>query len=81
VLFRSFQTNPEAAWYDRGCKTFSLTFKGASHKERKDAALKEAMAWVAERYLISEWAKNQQGDYVDKEINDNFPIEKRSRTK
>jgi hypothetical protein len=74
-----FQTNPEAAWYDNGCKTFLLGLKGATHKERKEAALKEAMAWATQRYLISEWAKNRQGDYVDKEINDNFPLAKRTR--
>lgn len=68
-----FKTNPSAAWYDYGCKTFSLSFNGAPHRERKGAALKAAMEWAA-RYGVTEWAKNRQGDYVAKDINDNFPI-------
>jgi hypothetical protein len=73
-----FKTDPESAWYDYGYKTFLLPMVNKGHKERKDAALKEAMEWVAEHYQITDWAKNRRGDYVYREINDNFPIEKRT---
>lgn len=69
-----FQANPDAAWYDHGCKTFGLGLSG-THKERKDAALKAAMDWAA-KYGVIAWAKNRQGDYVAKEVNDKFPIPK-----
>lgn len=71
-----FQTDPNAPWYDYGHKTFSLGVNGDSHKQRKDTALSNATAWAAEQYGVTQWAKNRQGDYVPKEINDNFPIRK-----
>lgn len=74
-----FQTEPAAPWYDYGCKTFALEINDLPHRERKAAALKAAMAWATERWLITEWVKNRQGDYVAKEINDNFPIPKREK--
>jgi hypothetical protein len=70
-----FKTDPEAAWYDYGCKIFSLRFGGDTHHERKQAALKAAME-RAVQYGVTEWAKNRRGDYVAKDINDNFPIRK-----
>lgn len=72
-----FQTDPEAAWYDYGSKVFMLGFKGSTHKERKDATLKETIKWATERYQIAEWAKNRSGCYVPKEVNDRCPILKR----
>jgi hypothetical protein len=76
-----FQTDPHAHWSDRGAKTFSLHSHGGngSHKDRKDAALQVAMKWAEERYGVIEWAKNRQGDYVAKKINDRFPVRKRQR--
>lgn len=73
-----FQTEPVGPWYDYGRKTFALSVDGDTHKERKDAALKLAMRWATERWLINEWVKNRDGCYVPKDINDNFPIEKRT---
>lgn len=72
-----FNTNPDAPWCDNGCETFSLGFKNGTHKERKDATLSDATAWAAEQYGVTRWVKNRLGDYVAKEINDNFPIPKR----
>lgn len=71
-----FKTAPDAPWYDYGCKTFSLFGHGNGeqvHAKRKAAALKAAQEWAAQ-YGVTEWAKNRQGDYVAKEVNDKFPL-------
>jgi|SRR6185503_2193332 len=73
-----FKTDPDAAWYDYGCKTFSLRFGGETHHQRKTNALKVAMEWAA-RYGVIDWTKNRLGDYVAKDINDNFPIRRTER--
>lgn len=68
-----FKTDADAAWYDNNAKVFLLTGNEA-HKIRKANALERAKKWAAEQYGVTEWAKNRLGDYVAKEINDNFPI-------
>jgi len=45
-----FKTDPDAAWYDNGSKTF-----GVYSKDRTET-LAEALAWASEQYNISEWA-------------------------
>lgn len=43
----SHQTNPNAAWYDNGCKSFVGT---------KEKSMPKAIAWASEKYGITEWA-------------------------
>lgn len=68
---REVPTDPGAAWYNHGHKTF-LPF-GVSKQE----ALEQAKAWVAEQYGPQEWTRNRMGDYVAKAINQAHPIPKR----
>src|SRR5690348_6296256 len=62
-------TDLNAAWYDYGSKTFSLSFRGGSFSERKKQALAEAIAWVKEKYCKDEFVLNRIGDYVEREVN------------
>lgn len=71
-----YKTAPDAPWYDYGCKTFS--FSG-----RKNAAdqLLAAIAWANETYGPREFVRNRMGDYVEKEVNEKYPLPKRERRK
>lgn len=74
-----FKTDPDASWYDNDSKTFGLPLNGTKHHERKATALTAAMNWANEKYGPYNWVRNQQGDYVPKEVNDRFPLRKRER--
>lgn len=43
-----FKTDPEAAWYDHGCKTFN-----AWGREAQAIALSNAIAWVKDTYNLT----------------------------
>jgi len=43
----SFKTNPDAAWYDRGCKVFV---------GKRSDSFEPAIAWAAKEYGIDGWA-------------------------
>lgn len=62
-----YKTDPNAAWYAYGNKTFSLV-GGESHKERKAKTLEVAKAWASEKYGIKEWAKDPFGNWMDAEF-------------
>lgn len=54
------RTDPDAAWYDYGQKSF-VTPGGRASKE---TALKEAIKWASERYgLTGEWERDPWGDW------------------
>ena len=72
---KEVKTDPKAAWYDNGCKTFLLRL-GTTHKERKAHALRDAVEWVKDRYGERDFVKNRLGDYVEREVNERFPIPK-----
>jgi hypothetical protein len=65
-------TDRTAAWYDNGYKTFRIPSRG----EAKETLLK-AIAWANEKYGKREFVRNKFGDYVEKEVNDRFPIPKK----
>ncbi len=69
------QTDPMAAWYDYHKKTFVVDYP---LREGKPIALAEAIAWVAETYGERDFVRNRLGDYVEREINERFPIPKHS---
>jgi hypothetical protein len=46
-------------------KHFHLFSPGDTHKERKDAALREAQAWAQDAFGISEWAQDPFGGWGD----------------
>ena len=52
-----FKTDPNAAWYDNGNKTF-MVFTMTKHQ-----ALEAAQAWAAERYHITAWERSPWGSY------------------
>lgn len=62
VVGRGFKTCPDAAWYDNGCKCFTVD---SPIREHKAAALAEAQAWASEEFGVKRWERNRSGDYVD----------------
>jgi hypothetical protein len=61
VVGVGFRTDPDAAWYDNGCKTFLADL---GEKDRGKAALERAKRWAGERYGIGGWKRNGAGDYI-----------------
>ena len=75
-----YNTDPEAHWLDNGKKHFGMfRATGNTKRERTADALRQAITW-ANVYGSFNFIKNRQGDYVPKEINDMFPIQKSDRT-
>jgi hypothetical protein len=66
------KTDPNGAWYNYGRKSFTC---GSNKKER----LAEAIAWVAEKYGAREFVRNRTGNYVEKEVNEKFPLPKKEK--
>lgn len=69
---KSVATDPKAAWYDYGKKFFSCGNRGS-----KKTQLAIAMTWARETYGPREFVRNRSGAYVEKEVNEKFPIPKR----
>lgn len=66
-------TDPKAAWYDYGMKSFV-----AIESDRGQAALARAKAWVKEQGLYDgEWKRNRFGDYIPADIAKRFPLPRR----
>jgi hypothetical protein len=63
VIRPGFKTDPEASWYDYGCKTFVVF--GKVDKQEK---LEEAIKWATLKYEINVWIKSPYGDWMDKEF-------------
>lgn len=63
-----YQTDPGAPWYDYGNKKFLLFTHGATHAERKAAALALAKGWASQKYGITNWAKTPFGDWMEAEF-------------
>lgn len=78
---QQYVTNKDAHWTDYHCKTFGLFNGGQTHSERKAKALKEALDWVAKTYNRTDLIRNRLGDYVEREVNEKFPIPPRPRVK
>lgn len=73
-------TDTCAAWYDDGHKTFDLWRNyGESLKECRARRLKEAVDWANKTFGAREFVKNRVGDYVEREVNEKFPIPKREK--
>lgn len=68
-------TDKGAAWYDRGMKTFTIMHPIREHKAE---ALAAAVAWVAATYGPREFVRNRMGDYVERDVNERFPIPRRT---
>jgi len=70
------QTDRNGHWSDHGFKYFS-SHRGGHAGVR--AALAEAIAWAINRYGQREFVRNRWGDYVEREVNEAFPIPKEPR--
>lgn len=72
---KEIPTDPAAAWYNHGRKTF-LAFVD------KPAALAAAQAWVAAQgWYDGPWARNRTGDYLPADIHRRFPLQPRTRVR
>lgn len=71
-------TDPKAAWYEYECKTFLLDYPLRAGKPK---ALAEAVAWIKKKYGSKRgpFVRNRMHDYVEKCVNDKFPIRKEKR--
>ena len=67
-------TDPKAHWADYGKKFFSSSGWG----ERK-LVLETAIKWANETFGPRDFVRNRMGDYVEREVNEKFPIPKRER--
>lgn len=67
-------TDPDAHWQDRGHKTFLIL--GIADRKPK---FEEAVAWATLKYGPREFVRNRHGNFVEKEVNDKFPLPKRER--
>lgn len=56
-----FKTDPDAAWYDYGCKAFV---------GKRAESMPQALAWATDQYGVSEWAPSPFGGYIPKAILD-----------
>lgn len=55
------KTDPNAAWYDYGCKAFV---------GKRSESMPQALAWAEAQYGVSEWAPSPFGGYIPKAILD-----------
>lgn len=83
---QDYKTDPTAPWYNYGKMTFDVNWthskdfpREGTVAQRRKQALAEAIAWVTKKYGAREFVKNRVGDYVEKEVNDRFPIPKREK--
>ena len=80
---QSIVTDPDTTWYNYGKKTFSLSSlnqkKGEAIGVFRARILAEAIAWANAKYGEREFVKNRMGDYVEREVNEKFPIPKREK--
>jgi hypothetical protein len=56
-----FETDPNAAWYNHGCKTFMVW-----GRHDKEAMRLEALSWATAQYGITEWERSPFGSYHQK---------------
>jgi len=70
---REVATDPNAAWYDFKKKAFYV-----SGRTDRMTQLADALAWVKEKYGKDDFVRNRMGDYVEREINTQFPIPERT---
>lgn len=80
---KSISTDPGAPWYDYGRKVFSLSCIGRNFgetlKDHRARVLADAIAWANKKFGIRQFVKNRLGDYVEKEVNEKFPLPKREK--
>lgn len=71
-----FITDAKAHWADYGAKVFTRHDHNGTWRDKDAAALKAAMEWCDHRYGKRDYVRNRLGDYVEREVNRMFPIDK-----
>ncbi len=66
-------TDPKAHWMDNQRKTFTV-----AGRDKIKSVLRKAIAWANIIYSKREFVRNRMGDYVEREVNEKFPIPRRS---
>lgn len=75
-----FKTDPAAAWFNHGKKTFYAVEVVGGARARTAAAFGLALAWVQETYgYAGPWAGNAHRNKVPEIVQKKFPIKKRKR--
>ena len=74
---RELVTDKDAAWYEHHHKTFVVI----NTRENKSKVLAEALDWVEKKYGKTDFVRNRNGDYVEREVNERFPLPPRPRKK
>lgn len=62
---RGYKTDPDAGWYNYGCKTFYVSGQAAAAD-----ALMKAKAWAGAKYLIADWVIGPFGEWMGKALYD-----------
>jgi len=72
---REVKTDPKGPWYDHGNMTFSMI----SPSKEKEAVLAQAITWANGQFGHRDFVRNKMGDYVERDVNERFPIPPRKR--
>lgn len=73
-------TDPDAAWYDRQSKTFTMFGHSGTHHEKLRAVAQVGIDWIREKgWYDGGWARNRMGDWVPVSINKQFPLRRRTK--
>lgn len=73
---REIKTDPKAAYYDNGAKSFIVHHPIRRYKA---VALAEAIAWANATYGPRTFVRNRMGDMLEAEVNAKFPLPPRKR--
>lgn len=65
VNHRGFKSDPDAGWYDYGCKTFTI-MSGAEAGQ----ILELAKVWTADKYDFYAWILDPYGSWMSKYLHD-----------
>lgn len=69
---QEIKTDPNSHWADYGCKTFLVRHP---LRENKKIVIAKAIAWAKKTFRIrDEFVRNRIGAYVEKSVNEKFPI-------
>lgn len=73
---KEIKTDLKAHWFNYGNKAFVVWHP---IRKNKDKTLAEAFAWVEATFGKKEFVRNRLGEYVEREVNERFPIPPKKR--
>ena len=71
-----YKTDPDAHYHHNFMKWFPVHYPVP---KSKPMVLAQVIAWVTERYGAREFVRNRMGDYVERDVNERFPLRPRER--